>query len=311
MAKAFDTPLVLSGPLRSPRQMLADQTYDGHESLHDDAMAQDLGFKAAPIEGPTHFSQFVPLLHRLWGDAWFETGCLSAHFRNMVVEGEDVRAFVEPGAPDAKVIRIGADKAGGQEVLRGTASVGREAGTSELERRLAALRPAETLVILEHLSVGQRGPAAEAVRMDMDQRMGDLYPFSLADKLKVITETTPWYSGPSPWGGAVIPLEMVSVLAQYTSHQAGMRGKGPAIGLFADLEIRMLKGPLLVGRDYLIEREIVALSESRRTESYWVKSRIMEPASREVLAEMLLNHAVLKDSYAAYEDEYTRLRAAG
>ncbi|MBT3332124.1 MAG: hypothetical protein HOK21_17815 [Rhodospirillaceae bacterium] len=54
------------GPLRSPRQMLAAQTYDGHQSLHDDAQAQGLGFKAAPIEGPTHFSQFVPLLQDLW-----------------------------------------------------------------------------------------------------------------------------------------------------------------------------------------------------------------------------------------------------
>ena len=311
MTEACETPLVLSGPLRAPRQMLADQTYDGHESLHDDAMAQDLGFKAAPIEGPTHFSQFVPLLHNLWGDAWFETGCLSSHFRNMVVEGEEVRAFVELGARDAKQVRIGADKADGQEVLRGTASIGASAEETELEGRLAALRPAETLVILEHLSAGQTGAAPETVRMDMDQHMGDLYPFSLADKLKVITENSPWYSGPSPWGGAVIPLEMVSVLAQYTSRQAGMRGKGPAIGLFADLEIRMLKGPLLVGNDYLIEREIVALSESRRTESYWVKSRIMEPDSGEVLAEMLLNHAVLKDSYAAYEEEYARLKASG
>ena len=53
---SFDTPLAIAGPLRRPRQMLADQAYDGHSSIHDDAMATQLGFRAGPIEGPTHFS---------------------------------------------------------------------------------------------------------------------------------------------------------------------------------------------------------------------------------------------------------------
>ena len=44
-------------------------------------------FRAAPIEGPTHFSQFAPLCERLWGEAWFETGCISAHYRNPVFRG--------------------------------------------------------------------------------------------------------------------------------------------------------------------------------------------------------------------------------
>jgi hypothetical protein len=34
---SFDTPMVLTGPLRAPRQMLADQEYGGHSSIHDDA----------------------------------------------------------------------------------------------------------------------------------------------------------------------------------------------------------------------------------------------------------------------------------
>ena len=64
---SFDTELVLAGPLREPKQMLAEQEYGGHLSIHDDAMAQDLGFSGAPIEGPTHFSQFAPHLHAVFG----------------------------------------------------------------------------------------------------------------------------------------------------------------------------------------------------------------------------------------------------
>ena len=53
---------VIYSEFRKPRQMLGTQEYDGHLSIHDDKMAGDLGFSGAPIEGPTHFSQFVRLL---------------------------------------------------------------------------------------------------------------------------------------------------------------------------------------------------------------------------------------------------------
>ena len=298
---SFDTPLILSGPLRAPQQMLSDQEYGGHASIHDDAMAEKLGFRAGPIEGPTHFSLFPPLLAHIWGQAWFERGCLSAHYQNMVVEGEEVRAFVEVPASGVTRTRVWAEKADGTPVLEASASLGPDHGQTLLEARMAQLRPPEGLLILEGLSVGMTGAQDEVVRMAPDQHMGALYPFSLDDKLKVITETSPWYSsGDNPWGRAIIPLEMVSVLAEYSSRQAAFPVKGPAVGLFADQEIRMIKGPLFVGETYLIRREIAALAESRRTESYWVRTRIFDAKGETEVAEMLLNHATLKDSYAGY-----------
>eukprot|EP01039_Chlorochromonas_danica_P017641 gene17641-21069_t len=107
---SFNAPLVLSGPLRAPRQMLAEQEYGGHISIHDDATAEKLGFRAGPIEGPTHFSQFAPLLAQIWGQACFERGCISSHYLNMVVEGEGVRAFAEVPAPGATRTRVWAEK---------------------------------------------------------------------------------------------------------------------------------------------------------------------------------------------------------
>ena len=297
---SFDTPLTLSGPLRKPRQMLAEQEYGGHTSIHDDATAEKFGIRAGPIEGPTHFSLFPPLLEQIWGQAWFERGCISSHYLNMVVEGEAVRAFAEVPAKGATTTRVWAEKEDGTPVLEASASLG--PGETLLDQRMAALRPPERLLILEDLRVGMKGAADETVRMDPDQNMGALYPFSLKQKLEAITETSPWYSDAkaSPWGRAIIPLEMVSVLAEYSSHKARFPTKGPAVGLFADQEIRMIDGPLFVGEDYLIRREIVALAESRRTESYWVRSRIYDAAGKTQKAEMLLNHATLKDSYAGY-----------
>jgi hypothetical protein len=301
---------VLEGPLRAPKQMLAEQEYGGHLSIHDDATAEQFGIQAGPIEGPTHFSQFVPLLQEIWGDAWLERGCLSSHFQNMCVEGDEIRAFAEVPVDGSSTTRIWAEKADATPVLMGTATLGDESSgefpESELDQRMARLRPAERFLILERMSVGLKGVDSDPVKMDFDQHMGALYPFSLKQKLEVITENSPYYdpatAADSPWGRAIIPLEMISVLAEYSAFQAAWPVNGPAIGLYADLEIKLVRGPLFVGVEYQIEREVVALSESRRTESYWVRSRIRDLDSGELKADVLLNHATLKESYAGYQD---------
>ena len=312
MASLFGTELrredgVLSGPLRRPRQMLADQTYDGHMSIHDDSQAQELGFSGAPIEGPTHFSQFEPLLTELWGERWLEFGCISSHFKNVVVEGEEVQAFAEIPADGANITRIWATKAGGEPVLEGTASLGPDHPETELERLLASRPTPEQLVILEHVNIGDKAENAEVVHMNFDQHLGDGYPFTLADKLKVITEHCPWYDAEgaqqSPWDKPIIPMEMISPLVQYAYNAIGTQAKRPVIGMFADLEIRLLKGPLFVGQEYRLEKEIVGLGESRRTESMWIRTSITDVDSGDLVATTLLNSAYLKHSYAPYEEE--------
>ena len=315
MTSPLFEPPALCGPLRRPRQMLAEQRYDGHKSIHDDATAEGLGLRAGPIEGPTHFSQFDPLLCHLYGQAWFETGCLSAHYQNMVVEGEEVRAFVQPAEPGRRLARIWAEKRDGTPVLTGTASVGpraegEPAEPTEIEQRIAKLRSPGRLVIYRDLRVGQKGAVAERVRMGFEQHMGDSYPFTLADKLKAITEPCRWYTpdggAGSPWGRPILPREMISVLLS-SSSAPDLRGRGPAIGLFAGQEIRLIRGPLFVDHPYDLEREVIALSESPRTESAWIRTRVFDGETRALVAEMILNHAVMKASYAAYDREAAEL----
>ncbi len=303
--RVFDTPLTLSGPFRAPKQMLATQEYGGHASIHDAGMAKDLGFKGAPIEGPTHFSQFVPLLHQLWGRDWEEHGCLSAHYKNPVVEGEEVKAFVET-TDQPNYIRIWAEKEDGTPVLEGSATLGPDHPETTLEARRKQLKTPEKLIILRDVEVGYRSPSG-TVKMDFDQDLGALYPFTLLDKLEVITERSAWCTpegGPqSPWGRAIVPLEMIGPLTQYTSRESQIPVRGPAVGLFADLEIRMVNGPVFVGKEYTIEREVVQLSESRRTESYWVLTSLPDPEDGKLIAQALLNSASLKDSFATYAEE--------
>ncbi len=315
-SKAFETTITesddsLTGPWRRPRQMLHAQVYDSHASIHDDATAQKLGFQGGTIEGPTHFSQFAPLCERLWGQSWFETGCISAHYRNPCFEGEEVQAAVakpEPGQTQCKIRMVKRD---GTEVLRGTASVGRDAAVTALDRRLTELKPLADPVILRDVRVGMR-TTRQTVRMAFDQNMGELYPFSLADKLKAITEPSPFYlpdaASDNPWGRAIIPMEMLSVLFQYRAKDDRLPVKGPAVGLFADQEIRLNRGPLFVGEEYRVEREVVALSGSRRTESIWVRTTVLA-ADDVTIATMLLNLASIKDSYAPYQQEHAELYA--
>ena len=296
----FATEVTLTGPLRSPAQLLAEQEVDGHASIHDGDAATSLGLAGAPIEGPTHFSQFDPLGFARWGQAWFERGCISSHFRTMVVEGEQVQASMTTTSPTSA--RIEAHKADGTPVLVGTASVGPDHPGTALEARLAAQGDPGELFVIDRLQVGMRRDDGDVVSMGFDERNGGAYPFSLADKLATITEPHPWYTpagGPSsPWGRAIVPIEMISVLANKTGR--GWPVRSPAFGLFLDLEIRLLGSPVFVDRRYTIGREIVGLGQSRRTESYWTRTVLRDADTNEPVAAVLLHSGVFKDSYPGY-----------
>ena len=299
------TPMTLTGPFREPAQMLAEQSYGGHKSVHDAGSAAKLGLPGAPIEGPTHFSQFEPLAATLWGDRWFTHGCISAHFQNMVIEGEHVQAQLSFDGPGATMGRIDAHKADGTPVLTGTASIGPEHGDTALSLRLAAAQATTPgrLHIIDQMALGQRGAHPETVGIGFDDHLGDLYPFTLRQKLATITEHLTYHraDASSPWGAPVMPLEMLSVLTNAFSKDAGFVARQPSVGLFIDLEVRMIDGPVLVGRQYRIERELVALGQSRRTESFWTRTTLLE--GDRAVAEVLLHQGVFKASYADYPTE--------
>jgi hypothetical protein len=296
---AFATEITLTGPFRSPAQMLAAQEYGGHASIHDSGTADQLGLAGAPIEAPTHLSQFDPLAALVWGQAWFEHGCISGHFTTMVVEGEEVQASLTVG--EANSGRITAVKADGATVMSGTASIGPDHAESELDMRRARQRLPSELFIIDQLEVGMRRESGE-VAVDHATGNGPLYPFSLDEKLARITEPHPWYTadgGPrSPWERAVLPMEMISVLA----HKVGVGWplRSPALGLFLDLEVRLLNGPVFVGQPYTVETEIVGLGESRRTESYWTRTTLTDSESDTPVAVVLLHSGMFKESYPGY-----------
>lgn len=297
---SFDTDITrsgdtLAGPLREPVQMLAEQEYAGHTSVHDDETAARLGLAGAPIEGPTHFSQIDPLAVDRWGSTWFERGCVSSHFLNMVVGGDAVCAGLEPVT--ATLARITAEKADATPVLTGTASIGNDDVTELDERRQRGLGDPGELFIVDQLEIGMRVEVPDVVTMGFDDHNGNLYPFTLSDKLQRITERSSWYlpDGDSPWGRPIIPTEMISVLAHRSNAHFPVRG--PAVGLFVDLEVRFVDGPVFVGQPYRVAHTIVGIGQSRRVESYWTESTITDADTGRHAATVLLHQGVFKESY--------------
>lgn len=290
---------ILVGPLCAPAQMLAEQEYAGHASVHDDETAAKLGLSGAPIEGPTHFSQIDPLATKRWGSSWFERGCVSAHFLNMVVTGEQVRASLKPVTPTSA--RIDAEKDDGTPVLTGTASIGRDDITELDERRQRGLGDPGRLYIVDQLEVGMTVAVPEPVAMGFDDHNGSLYPFTLRDKLDKITARSSWYlpDGDSPWSGRpIVPTEMISVIAHRSNAHFPVRG--PSIGLFIDLEVRYVEGPVFVGQTYDVHHTLVGLGQSKRVESYWTETTLTDTGSGAHAATVLLHQGVFKASYGGY-----------
>ncbi len=99
-------------------------------------------------------------------------------------------------------------------------------------------------------------------------------------------------------GVPILPFEMYSVLTNQVGSALPVRG--PAVGLFIDLEVRAHGRPLFVGHDYLLTREVVAVGQSRKVESHWVETVVRRATDGEVAARVLLHSGVFKASYADY-----------
>jgi len=87
---------------------------------------------------------------------------------------------------------------------------------------------------------------------------------------------------------------MISVLVNY-GNASGFEIRGAAVDLFAAKWIRIKS------------RGNIALSESRRIESTWVKSRIYDGETGELASEVILNSAALRDSCEEYVEDATAL----
>ena len=91
------------------------------------------------------------------------------------------------------------------------------------------------MVINRDLKVGQRGAVVEKIRMGFYDHMGDHYPFTLADKLKVAEQVS---LSPSAVLRRVKRLEESRVIDRYV---ALVKPESVGLGLTAHLNVRLEK----------------------------------------------------------------------
>jgi hypothetical protein len=286
---------VIAGPVRRPRNLAASIV----GSIHDDATAAAFGFRGGTVAGSVHMDQFPPLLLEAFGQRWFETGSLSLYFRHATTDGEPVQAFVgRPAAGEpAPQVRAWATAGNDSLVAEGTASAGQPPAPSALRSR--DLRPAEPaeLRILSQLKpggvLGELSQAPDAVRQRSIISQG------------AMTEPLGWYTGTSPWGGPIAsPSAVVGLL--YTKLLAATKqAMGQHVGLFGAIEIRFRSGPVLLDRSYRVTGEIVALSQTPKTEVLWFDSRAFDDHGT-LTAEMRMMLRQLKQSSPRYQEQAAR-----
>lgn len=266
----------LCGPWRRPTNNSSHET----GTIHDDTTAKNLGFRSGTVAGSIHMEQFVPLLLQVLGPRWQRTGSLSLWFREPSIDGECVRAQVaDAGGGQRQVCMRRED---GSEVLAGTALAGLDT-QGALRQRLAAMRPGDAPRMLAPLRVGFQAAhmPTRVPRADVDRR------------LPIITECLPEFAPPSAQGWA--PLSAAVHALRVFEERLPIAQTG-FVGLFGGIEWQWLAGPMLVDRPYEVRGEVIAITDSPRSEMLWTETVVHDTALGCDVARMLMLSRLLKES---------------
>jgi len=279
---------VLAGPVRHPRNLAAGVA----GSIHDDATATGLGFRGGTVAGSVHLDQFPPLALRAFGRGWFEDGSLSLYFRHATTDGEPVRAFVEAPPRERDVqARAWATTTDDVLVAEGTAGRGESAGPSALRAR--DLRPANP-ADLRILAGLRPGDVLGDLTLEPDGRRQ-------RERIEAggMTEPLEWYTGASPWGGPIAAPSAVVGLLYSRLLEDAKATMGQHVGLFGAIEIRFRSGPVFLDRRYRVTGEVIAVSQTPKTEVLWFDSRASDHHGA-LIAEMRMMLRELKQSSPLY-----------
>jgi hypothetical protein len=270
------------GPFRTPVNSAAQS----RGSIHDDATASKLGFKGGTVAGSIHMDQFAPLLVQLYGDDWWKKGNLSSYFRQATVDRETVRAFARAGSPHA---RLWMENEAGALIAEATASCGGTDENTAVQNLMNGQAHSEGagLKILKSVKVGDtvEGLEVTITREALDRR------------LEHITETLDAYKGDK----AIVPPSMVVHLFRGSAQEKLYKTDGPAVGLFGAIEIQAMGGALRAETPYLVRAEVLALSESPKTENVWYRAWTADLATGEDVSSMLMYLRYMKGSSKHYQ----------
>ncbi len=234
-------------------------------------------------------NQFPPVLLKLFGEAWFQSGNLSLLFRNPTIDKERVRVFAESPRGSQTMVRM--EREDGLLVCQGTAALGDHSQSELRARDMRACDPSE-LKILSRIEPGQSLGEYDLVTSPELQ-------FERYDK-GLISDPLDWYRGESPWGEPVAaPCTIIQYLWGYPMKVLGPLAND-AVGLFGAIEIGFINRPFLMNHAYHIESHVVCVGQSPQTEYVWYESTAFA-TSGEPVANMLMQSRVMKASSPLYQ----------
>ena len=271
----------ITGEWRRPVNTAAHQK----GGIHDDDTATDLGFRGGTVAGAIHMEQFPPLLLKMFGADFWQTGTLSMYFRSATVDREPVRCLTTEPERVGNIRRtnVWMEKEDGTIVASGTASCGGHDEKSELRKKLESIRPISELRILKNLKVGAR---CEDQRCFVENSFLDA-------QLGVITEPLSCYKTSNEFSGRVLPVTQVVRAFDPPEVALITEVEPPFVGLYGAIEIEFINGPVLAETEYKGSGEIVGLSDSPQTEILWRDSILM---TDKPIARMLKMDRLMKNS---------------
>jgi len=271
---------------RNPRNL----SIDSKGSIHDDATATDLGFRAGTVAGDIHLEQFGQILVDGFGQQWFENGWLSMYFQQATADREPVDAWLD-GDGDLRTAGINTPE--GAVVAEGNAGLG-TAGPSALYARDRRSVDPSQLRMLRDVRIGQA----------LDIKVRSPWATNQHARMNANTMTAPmdWYGTSSPWGGGISsPLTTCQLMVAGVTDSIAA-SCGDFVGLYGAIEIRNLAGPLMLDHEYVISGEVIDVSETPKTEVLWYRTQARPSIDPEgpVVAELTMMTRLLKGSSPRY-----------
>lgn len=263
-----------------PLCRVANDALEEQGSIHDESVAKDIGFRGGLVAGTNHLELFPLLVREAYGPRWFETGSLSIYFRVPTTHREPAQAVlgIAPDAQDEFQVEARIQRPNGECIGEGTLAVGSPEMPTALGARDLHRYKSGNYEILGHVNPGDTFEEMETVVTDRDMHQ----------RIELQEAPLDWWSGPSPWGDAVVtPALCVNRMYRPAEDYATRTNRISAVPMFGAIEIRNVRGPVLAGRTYRTGGKVVAKGSSPRTEYFWYEAYMTEPGGGEVVTMLM------------------------
>jgi hypothetical protein len=287
---------ILTTGVKNPR----NSSPRSHGTIHDDKVANQLGFRGGAVAGSIHLDQFGPVLVDAFGPQWFETGSLGLYFLHPLLDQEPVEGFVDIGNATAPLSNSRCDvrmtTPDGIAVADGTASVGHVDSVSPVLSRDRRSMDPSSLRMLANVYVGMEMDSVVESPSHGDQR----------ERVTSGLMTSPldWYVNESPWGGSICSPLTISRMMTGKVMQPIEKTLGKCVGLYGALELQHVAGPLFLEDEYIVSGVITDVSETPKTEVVWcdMTARLAKNPEAGVVATFTVMTRLVKASSPLYAE---------